>query len=183
MRPEHRALLLCLTPFPFAILITFATLLIVGERLPRQLAPGEGLWLPALGPTVVVGALIYRSASAGWADLRVRRFLMMVCAATSLVAWPVWTFGPMPTINGARLGAPQSTTMRLAKLETTTVKHQRGLHPWARLEPVADASPLRQGRYFLQPATHARWSEAKPPTVAVDHAPGWLGAHVVLDLH
>ncbi|MDX3911175.1 MAG: hypothetical protein QHC67_15350 [Sphingobium sp.] len=40
---RNRLLLLSMLPLPLAILATFAMVLLVGERFPRQIAPGSSL--------------------------------------------------------------------------------------------------------------------------------------------
>ncbi|RZM00151.1 MAG: hypothetical protein EOP73_17360 [Variovorax sp.] len=104
---------------------------------------------------------------------------------TSLLAWPTWTWGVLPSLNGVRVADVQSTTMRLERLQQTTVSKSRERNHWAHLQPVASAaadSPLRQGRYFITRETYEQWQPGAPRDVVVVHGTGLLGARVVLAL-
>jgi hypothetical protein len=182
---DEKRLLVCCAPFPLAVLSVFALFFIAGNRLPRQLAPGEGVWLAAAAFTAVLGWLVARAAAGPVADARRRRGLMIVCAITSAMAWPIWAMGVMTSVNGLRLDDRQTTTMRVVRLETSTIKNSRRLNHWARLEPMTapgEASPLRAGRYFIGDSLPDAWRQQTPQQITIDHARGVLGARVVLAL-
>lgn len=180
--PTALPLLLACAPFALAILSTFALVLIVGDRFPRQLAPGERLWPHGLGWTAAIGAVVAWALTRETADPRLLRALLGLCILTSLMAWPVWTLGLMPSLNGARVGTVQTTPMKLARLQTTPMSKGRGLHHWAHLEPAGSDPALARGRYFVDEAAHERWQRGGTRVVEVDHAVGLLDARVVLAL-
>ena len=74
------------------------------------------------------------------------------------MAWPVLTIGVMPTVNGARLGAPTITAMSIERLEITYASRSRGRYHWAHLRPPGANASLRAGRYFVSEAEYTRWS-------------------------
>ncbi len=173
-------IVLSVVPFPFAILFTILCLLIVGNTAPRQVAPGDGLALAGLATALCVAALVLLLVRRQTADARARQGSLLLLATTTLMSWPVWTVGVLPTINGAMRGPERATTMAIERLEVTTATKSHTLYHWAYLQPATAASDLRAGRYFVNQADHERWTATRATTVQVTHARGALGAEVIL---
>ena len=175
-------LVLCaLLPFVLPILGTLLLVLLVGNHFPRDIAPGSGLKLAGLIAALLAGAGVLAVVHRRWPDPQARRFALVLCGVTSLMAWPVWTVGLLPSVNGMALADSETTAMYLNGLEVTQASKSRALNYWARLAPVNPGTGLGAGRYFIPREIHARWDAAKTPTVQVEHATGLLGAEVVRD--
>ena len=178
----QRLVLVAIAPLPVAIASTFALLLMVGERFPRQLAPGEGLWSWGLLLSAVIATVLWAAMRTGQREPRLAGLLTALLVVTSLLAWPTWTWGVLPSINGVRVSNVQTTTMRLQRLEQTTVSKSRERNHWAHLTPTVPGPPLAKGRYFIARDTYDLWQPGAPRDVVVDHGTGLLGARVVLAL-
>ena len=61
-------------PFALPIIVTFALLILVGDRWPRGIAPGSGLKLAGFGVAVVTSYIVWYFTVRGVKDLRGRRF-------------------------------------------------------------------------------------------------------------
>ena len=166
-------------PFALPILLTFALLIVVGDRWPRDIAPGSGLKLAGLMASAFTAAAVWHFMVRGQPDTRVRKFAALACLVTGLMGWPVWSVGLLPSANGAALGAERSVQMVLDRTETTTRSKSRALNYWAWLKPGAEDAPLQSGRYFIPQARHDDWSQRRPATVEVTYAEGALGAVVI----
>ena len=175
-------LVLCtLAPFALPIIGTLLLVLLVGNHFPRDIAPGSGLKLMGLIAAVLAGAGVLAIVCRRWSDPQARRLALVLCGVTTLMAWPVWTVGVLPSVNGMALAESEVTAMRLTGLEVTHASKSRELYYWASLaSPIADTR-LGAGRYFISRELHARWSVTRAQTVQVKHATGLLGAEVVRD--
>jgi hypothetical protein len=175
-------LLLSAAPFPLAILTTLLFVTLVGTRFPRDVAPGSSLALPGL----ILALLIYGALMAvirrQWLEATPRRFALLLGGLTSLMAWPVWAVGPLPSINGASIDAPSETAMRVIDQGSSPISRSRSVYYWAELEPISPRdTALSAGRYITSDHINARWATAPNPAgVHVIHARGLLGAEVVL---
>lgn len=180
-RPKAPASLLVrpLLPFALPILVTFALVLLVGEDWPRQIAPGSGLKLAGLIATGATAYAAWRWAVSGVGHLPMRRFAAVLCAATALMGWPVWTMGVLPSINGAVLGEERAVRMTLDRLEITTKSKSRDFYHWAWLTAHDGDETLASGRYFISEAVYDWWNTSRPASVEVTVAEGLLGARVV----
>jgi hypothetical protein len=168
------------SPFPLAIGATLALLLLVGERWPRGVAPGSSLAPAGLVTTACFALLVTLSVRQQWQKREPRRFSLILCGVTSLMAWPVWTMGVLPSINGVHLGAVHETAMRLERTTTSSASKSRRIYYWAVLSPAAHNSPLGAGRYFIPQERHEAWTQMGEGVVKVQHARGLLGAETVL---
>ena len=166
-------------PFALPILLTFALLIVVGDRWPRDIAPGSGLKLAGLVTTALTAAAIWHFLVRGQSNEQVRKFAALACLVTGLMGWPVWTVGLLPSANGAALGTERSVQMVFDRTETTTQSKSRELNYWAWLKPGAEDAPLQSGRYFIPQSRHDDWSQRRPATVEVTYAEGALGAVVI----
>lgn len=166
-------------PFALPILLTFALLIVVGDRWPRDIAPGSGLKLAGLLATALTATAVWHFMVRGRPDVRVRKFAAIACLVTGLMGWPVWTVGLLPSANGAALGSECSVQMVLDRTETTTRSKSRALNYWAWLKPGAEDAPLQAGRYFIPQQRHDDWSKRLPTTVEVTYAEGAFGAVVI----
>lgn len=175
-------LVLCaLAPFALPILGTLLLVLLVGNHFPRDIAPGSGLKLAGLIAALLAGAGVLAVIHRRWPDPQARQLALALCGAASLMAWPVWTVGVLPSVNGMALADSETTAMHLTGLDVTHASKGRELYYWARLAPVNPGTRLGAGRYFIPRELHARWEAAKTQTVQVEHATGLLGAEVVRD--
>lgn len=172
--------MLSVLPFPLAILTTLAFVLTVGTHFPRDIAPGSSLILPGLLLSIAVLLVVMGRVRRRWSDPAPRRFSLILCVITSALAWPVWTTGILPSVNGIKLGAEQISTMRLAGLTTSHASKGRQIYYWARLQATSPASRIGSGRYFVPKAIHDGWQSRTGQEVAVVHATGLLGAETVL---
>jgi hypothetical protein len=169
-----------LLPFALPMVATFALVLLVGDRWPRDIAPGSGLKLAGLAATMATAFGVWRYAVRGVEDERVGRVVALLCAVTGLMGWPVWTTGVLPSVNGARLGSERTVRMDLERLETTTKSKSRGLYHWAWLAARDGEDALASGRYFLSETVYDTWQKTDPAEVHVTVARGFLGAQVVM---
>ncbi len=176
-----RLVLLSVLPFPLAILSTIAFVLTIGTRYPRDIAPGSSLILPGLVLSIVVMLLVTAHVRRNWIEDAPRRFSLILCAITSLLAWPVWTVGILPSVNGISLGREQVSAMRLVGLSTTRAKSGRRLYYLATLEPGVRSAEIGAGRYFFSKEIYDRWQSRTGREVTVMHASGLLRAQAVLD--
>lgn len=168
-------------PFALPIVLTFALLLLVGNRFPREIAAGSSLIVCGLAAALAVLILVNLAVARRWPDPQIRKFALVMSAVTSLLGWPIWTVGPAPSVNGMVLGPVQTSLMRLHGLETTHASKSRLLYYWATLAPRDPASAVGAGRYLIPYETYKRWQIEAPQTVRVSHATGLLGAQVVRD--
>jgi hypothetical protein len=166
-------------PFFIPMLLTLALVLTVGEAWPRQIAPGSGLKLAGFVAAGLTGLAVFAALTFRHSDARLRKGAALLCALTSLMGWPVWSVGVLPSVNGSALGAPEGVAMVLERTETTTVSRSSTLNHWAWLRPRSSAAPVEAGRYFISQDLHARWSANPPATVTLRIARGRLGAVVV----
>jgi hypothetical protein len=178
--PNHnRLLLLAILPFPLTIVMTFAAMLLVGERYPRQVASGSSLSWWGLGLSLTVFATVLLIVRQHWSEAGPRRFALALSGVTSLLAWPVWTTGILPSINGAMLGPHETSMMQVEKLTTSRAKGNRIYH-WATLRPLDNTSPIGAGRYFVPQDAYQRWQERPAQPARVIHAKGLLGARIAI---
>ncbi|HPB23448.1 MAG TPA: hypothetical protein PLL48_14090 [Novosphingobium sp.] len=168
-------------PFAVPILATLV-LILAGDRWPRAIAPGSGLKLAGLVATGLTAYAAWRIATGGLPDARVRRFAALLCCVTGLMGWPVWSTGPLPSINGAVLTDHRTVVMSLDRLQVTHKSRSRDLYHWAWLSAGADGTRHLSGRYFISGQTHARLSREAPARVEVKLARGLLGGVVVTGL-
>ncbi len=166
-------------PFAFPIALTMALVLLVGERWPRNIAPGSGLKLAGLCATAITCAIVWRLAVRGIADRRVHKFAAALCAATGLMGWPVWSVGILPSVNGYRPGSERVIAMTLERTESTRQSRSNKLNHWAWLRTDDAAAPIASGRYFISEDIHADWSRRGRGPVRITVARGLLGAQVV----
>lgn len=172
-------LLAVLVPFALPMAVTLLLAIVAGDRFPRDLAAGSSLALHGFAVTILVASIGLLSVSRRLADPQARKFALLLSGLVSLMAWPVWTIGALPSVNGMMLGQLETTTMRLKGLEETYASSHRQFYHWARLEPDQPGSPLGAGRYFILPDTYERWRRTAQSTTQVRHATGLLGAEVV----
>ena len=166
-------------PFALPILLTLVLVLTVGDRWPRDIAPGSGLKLAGLLASALTAIAVWRHIVRGLTDPLAHKFAAALCPVTGLMGWPVWTVGLLPSANGAALESERSVRMVLDRTETTTRSKSRELNYWAWLKPGAEDAPLQSGRYFIPQATHDDWSSRRPAAVEVTYAEGALGAVVI----
>lgn len=174
-------ILLSVLPFPLAIVTTLLFVFTIGRRFPRDIAPGSSLVLPGLLLAVAVMLFVIAYARRLWIDDAPRRFMLILCGATSLMAWPVWTTGILPSINGMSLGSERVSAMRVVHLTTSQASKGRQIYYWATLAPADGASGVGAGRYFVPAGIYDAWQSPTGRAVKVVHATGLLGAQVVLD--
>lgn len=168
-------------PFALPFALTLVIVLVVGEAWPRSIAPGSGLKLAGLIAAAITSTAVWYRIVSTFADQRVHVFTAVVCTVTSLMGWPVWTVGVLPSINGAMLGSDKMVTMRLGQIDITRPSKGSGFYYWAKLEPVHPGAVIERGRYFIPEDVFRRWALHKPATVRVVHAQGLLGAQVVIE--
>lgn len=167
-------------PFAVPILLTFALVLLVGDKWPRDIASGSGLKLAGLCCAAVTSLIVSLCAVGQLTDRRVRAFGGILCAATGLLGWPVWSTGVLPSINGAALSEPIIVPMTLERTETTHKSKSRDLYHWAWLRAQDDDSLIASGRYFVSETVFERLNTLERGTVGVTVAKGLLGAQVVI---
>lgn len=166
-------------PFAVPIVMTLATVLLIGERWPRTIAPGSGLKFAGFCATVLCCAGVWRFAIRGIEDKRVHKFAALFCAATGLMGWPVWSTGILPSVNGYRLDNERVIAMMLERTETSTRSKSRKLNHWAWLRTDDPSAQIGSGRYYIPEVIHANWSRRAPGPVRLKVARGLLGAQVV----
>lgn len=164
---------------PFAIPAGLSLLIGVGLDWPRDIAPGSGLKLPGLLATALTALVAWRLSVRGLGDPRVRRLSALLCLLVALLAWPIWSVGVLPSVNGAVLRDVRTLAMRLERTEATAQRHSPDFHHWAWLVPIDAAAGIGGGRHFISKPTYDRLTAERPATVAVDVATGFLGAIVV----
>jgi hypothetical protein len=170
------------TALPFVLPVALAVIifLTVGETWPSSIAPGSGLTLPGLIASATFATLAWRIAGRAFGDERVSKFAAIICAATGLMGWPIWTIGVLPNINGAILDHEQFAPMRFGRLD---VSRPKGGSPdysvW--LEPVHPGGRIDGGRHYISEEVYQRLESQKPVAIRVAHSRGLLGAVVVTD--
>jgi hypothetical protein len=168
-------------PFVLPVALTVIILLTVGETWPRSIAPGSGLILPGLIPSAMFATLAWRIAGRAFEDQNVSKFAAIICAATGLMGWPIWTIGVLPSINGAILDHEQFAPMYLGRLDVSRPKGGGSPSYSVRLEPVHPGGPIDGGRYYISKEVYLRLESQQPVAIRVAHSRGLLGAVVVTD--
>lgn len=189
LRQRHggRLVALCFVPLLGWVLLTMLLALVQPwQAFPRQLAPGAGLAWQGLAVSAGVTAAVVLRLWRGVDDAGTRRLLAGLALLGGLLAWPVLTLGPLPSINGIWLADTHTTAMRLEKLSTSPQKGRRAPYHWAHLQPLPGAGavasgppPLPAGRLLVDGLNHADWAARQVHTVQVTHHRGLLGARVV----
>jgi hypothetical protein len=174
------ALAKCLLPFAVPILLTFGLLALIGDRWPRDLAPGSGLKLAGLFTTVITACAVWHHAVGRVEDRDARRFLAAVCALTGLLGWPVWSVGVLPSINGAVQRNPVTVRMALERTEVTHASKSRNRYHWAWFRADGGTHARLSGRYFISEELYESLGHASSAQVDVTFAEGLLGAQMVL---
>ncbi|WP_298288840.1 hypothetical protein [Novosphingobium sp.] len=169
-----------LLPFAAPILLTLLLALLVGETVPRTIAPGSGLKLAGFCCAAMFAALAWRWSVRCIADRRAHSLAALACAVTGLLGWPVWTVGILPSVNGLSLHGTHTVSMKLERTEVTTISRSRRLNHWAWLKPDTTGSIAGSGRYFIPEAVHANWASRQGRMVTLTVAQGLLGASVVI---
>ena len=173
---------LCFAPIAGWVLITIALALLQPAGLPRQMPPGEGLAWQGLAGTLLVTAWVVRHVFRTTTDTAERKVLAGLALAGGLMAWPIVTLGPLPSLNGARLSDTRTTPMQLARLSTSPQKRSREPFHWAHLQPQPGDTTLRGGRYFIAGEDFEAWAARRPGTLHITHHRGLLGARVLTDI-
>ena len=140
---------LCFAPIAGWVLITIALALLQPAGLPRLMPPGEGLAWQGLVVTLLVTAGVVWQQWRSTTDPSERKVLAGLALAVGLMAWPIVTLGPLPSLNGARLSDTRTTPMQLARLSTSPQKRSREPFHWAHPQPHPAAATLRGVRYFI----------------------------------
>ena len=173
---------LCFAPIAGWVLITIALALLQPAGLPRQMPPGEGLAWQGLVVTLLVTAGVVWQQWRSTTDPSERKVLAGLALAGGLMAWPIVTLGPLPSLNGARLSDTRTTPMQLARLSTSPQKRSREPFHWAHLQPQPGDTTLRGGRYFIAGEDFEAWAARRPGTLHITHHRGLLGARVLTDI-
>ena len=173
---------LCFAPIAGWVLITIALALLQPAGLPRQMPPGEGLAWQGLVGTLLVTAWVVWQQWRSTTDPSERKVLAGLALAGGLMAWPIVTLGPLPSLNGARLSDTRTTPMQLARLSTSPQKRSREPFHWAHLQPQPGDTTLRGGRYFIAGEDFEAWAARRPGTLHITHHRGLLGARVLTDI-
>lgn len=179
-----RALLWCFAPLLGWVLVTMAiALLQPWVAFERQLAPGESLAWQGLavsaGVTMAVALRLRKAAQ----DALLRKVVTGVAVVGGLMAWPVVTLGPLPSINGMWLSHGRTTPMGLERLSASPQKGQREPYYWAHLQPLpGSAPPLPAGALLIEKSQHAAWQAQGVQRLQVMHQRGLLGARVVTQI-
>ena len=180
-RQANRLILISAIPFPLAILATLLLVFAAGARFPRDVAPGSSLALPGLIVSLAIMSLITARVRRHWIEPAPRRFSLILCTATSLMAWPVWTMGILPSVNGMHLHAERTSAMRLSALTFSHASKGRQIYYWGTLQPAGEATGIGAGRYFIPKAIYDAWQGQVGKRVTVHHATGLLRAEAVLE--
>lgn len=167
-------------PFAAPILLTLLLALLVGETVPRTIAPGSGLKLAGLCCAAAIAAIAWRWSIRCIEDRRAHTFAALACTVTGLLGWPVWTVGILRSVNGLSLHGTQTVRMTLERTEVTTVRRSRRLNHWAWLKPDTAGSIAGPGRYVIPGSVHAGWASRQGSEVTLTVAQGLLGAVVVI---
>ena len=173
---------LCFAPIAGWVLITIALALLQPAGLPRLMPPGEGLAWQGLVVTLLVTAGVVWQQWRSTTDPSERKVLAGLALAGGLMAWPIVTLGPLPSLNGARLSDTRTTPMQLTRLSTSPQKHSREPFHWAHLQPQPGDTTLRGGRYFIAGEDFEAWAAGRPGTLHITHHRGLLGARVLTDI-
>ena len=173
---------LCFAPIAGWVLITIALALLQPAGLPRLMPPGEGLAWQGLVVTLLVTAWVVRHVFRTTTDTAERKVLAGLALVGGLMAWPIVTLGPLPSLNGARLSDTRTTPMQLTRLSTSPQKHSREPFHWAHLQPQPGDTTLRGGRYFIAGEDFEAWAARRPGTLHITHHRGLLGARVLTDI-
>ena len=173
---------LCFAPIAGWVLITIALALLQPAGLPRQMPPGEGLAWQGLVVTLLATAWVVRQVFRSTPDTSERKVLAGLALVGGLMAWPIVTLGPLPSLNGARLSDTRTTPMQLARLSTSPQKRSREPFHWAHLQPQPGDTTLRGGRYFIAGEDFEAWAARRPGTLHITHHRGLLGARVLTDI-
>ena len=173
---------LCFAPIAGWVLITIALALLQPAGLPRLMPPGEGLAWQGLVVTLLVTAGVVWQQWRSTTDPSERKVLAGLALAGGLMAWPIVTLGPLPSLNGARLSDTRTTPMQLARLSTSPQKRSREPFHWAHLQPQPGDTTLRGGRYFIAGEDFEAWAARRPGTLHITHHRGLLGARVLTDI-
>ena len=173
---------LCFAPIAGWVLITIALALLQPAGLPRLMPPGEGLAWQGLVVTLLVTAGVVWQQWRSTTDPSERKVLAGLALAGGLMAWPIVTLGPLPSLNGARLSDTRTTPMQLTRLSTSPQKHSREPFHWAHLQPQPGDTTLRGGRYFIAGEDFEAWAARRPGTLHITHHRGLLGARVLTDI-
>lgn len=168
-----------LLPFAAPILLSLLLALLVGETVPRTIAPGSGLKLPGLCCAALFAAIAWRWSIRCIEDRRAHTFAALACTVTGLLGWPVWTVGILPSVNGLSLKEAKTVRMILERTEVTSVSRSRTLNRWAWLKAENVASAAGSGRYSIPEEVYYDWSPMQRGVVTVTIARGLLGAVVV----
>lgn len=164
---------------PFAVPVGLALILVLGTPFPREIAPGSGLKLAGLVATLLTAMAAWRIAVAGVADPAARRLGAAFALMVGLFAWPVWSVGVLPSVNGALLQDRRTVEMLVERTEATKQRRSRALNHWVWLVPPEGETGLVRGRIFIDAQTYERLSAGIGAPVRVDLATGLLGAVVV----
>ena len=178
-RPVVPGRVFLLALLPFAIPAGFTLLLALGFNWPRDLAPGSGLKLAGFVATAATALAVWGYSVRGLDDRQARGMAALFCAVVGLMAWPLWSMGVLPSVNGAVVRDPFAVEMALERTEATTMQRSPEFNHWAWLAAVPVHSALQGGRYFIPKATYDRLEAERPATVTVDGGTGLLGAVVV----
>ena len=173
---------LCFAPIAGWVLITIALALLQPAGLPRLMPPGEGLAWQGLVVTLLVTAGVVWQQWRSTTDPSERKVLAGLALVGGLMAWPIVTLGPLPSLNGARLSDTRTTPMQLARLSTSPQKRSREPFHWAHLQPQPGDTTLRGGRYFIAGEDFEAWAARRPGTLHITHHRGLLGARVLTDI-
>ena len=173
---------LCFAPIAGWVLITIALALLQPAGLPRLMPPGEGLAWQGLVVTLLVTAWVVWQQWRSTTDPSERKVLAGLALAGGLMAWPIVTLGPLPSLNGLRLSDTRTTPMQLARLSTSPQKRSREPFHWAHLQPQPGDTTLRGGRYFIAGEDFEAWAAGRPGTLHITHHRGLLGARVLTDI-
>ena len=173
---------LCFAPIAGWVLITIALALLQPAKLPRLMPPGEGLAWQGLVVTLLVTAWVLWQLCRTTTDTAERKVLAGLALVGGLMAWPIVTLGPLPSLNGARLSDTRTTPMQLARLSTSPQKRSREPFHWAHLQPQPGDTTLRGGRYFIAGEDFEAWAARRPGTLHITHHRGLLGARVLTDI-
>lgn len=181
--PTQWILAIGFTPFVVSIITTMGLVFLVGDRVPRVIAPGSSLVAAGLSVTLLTGLFPLTTMWLRWSEPLARRQTILICGFAALMSWPIWTMGVMPTVNGMRFGPVHSTAMRLIRQEIRHASRNPTIYHWAYLRPAAADSGLTAGRYFVPTADYDIWSGAPPRNIQVHHATGLLGAEILFSFH
>ena len=173
---------LCFAPIAGWVLITIALALLQPAGLPRLMPPGEGLAWQGLVVTLLVTVGVVWQQWRSTTDPSERKVLAGLALAGGLMAWPIVTLGPLPSLNGLRLSDTRTTPMQLTRLSTSPQKHSREPYHWAHLQPQPGDTTLRGGRYFIAGEDFEAWTARRPGTLYITHHRGLLGARVLTDI-